>query len=397
MISKKLRIAFVYFFFWPNVGGIEIPMYEYARGLVKRGHEVTVLTTKALNFKPASLVSSEIRDGIRIKRYGMLPSPFKYAFFAPRFFFDLFRLKVDVLQLFSLLPSFFILMPTLVARLSRTPVVMHPIFNPDRSRYRNIWIRTFDRIFLLSIGSRLLRMASHIIAITENEVRYCQQAGAKEVTLLYQGVSVIETSPEELDALRRKLSLNKKDFVLLSVGRIEKRKGFDFLISTLPIVKLRFPHVKLLIVGSDWGYLDKCRELARRLGCDGQVAFAGSLTVRELACAYRIAELVVIPSLFEGQSRIVLEAYAYRKPLVTTTMVGPRELIRSGGLQVKYGDVDGLAGAISYLLHDTQKRASLGERGFDAVRDLTWESRALKLEEVYEEVLWNSSHEGVRK
>lgn len=361
-------------------------MLEYARGLVRRGHSVTVFTTQSINFKHASLPRSEVMSGIKVVRYRPIPIPFKYAFLAPRLLVDLSRLRVDILEVFSILPSFFVLAPILVSRMRRIPLVMYPVFNPDRSKHRNARIRIFDQLFLNSVGVALLRMAQHVIAITEDEVRSCIRVGVNRVTLLYEGISVVPVSAKEISTVREKLDLTREDVILLSVGRVEERKGFDFLISAMPTIVSRFPMAKLLIIGRDWGHMNGCQKLAKELGCGDCVIFAGALTDEELACAYNLADVVVIPSMYEGQSRIVLESYAHRKPLVTTTAVGPRELIGVGGLQVRYGDVRALESAISDLLHNEEKRNRLGAAGYGFVKDFSWENRVEMLEQIYSAV-----------
>jgi glycosyltransferase involved in cell wall biosynthesis len=344
-----------------------------------------------MNFKHADLPHFQAMNGINVVRYWSIPLPFKYVFLAPRLLKDLVQARVDVLEVFSMLPSFFVLAPILVSKIRGIPLVMYPIFNVHRSEHRGFWIRVLDQLFMNSVGVVLLKLADHVIATTEDEMRSCIRVGAIRTSLIYEGISVRPTSANQIMALQQKLDLTQEDAVLLSIGRVEERKGFDFLISAMPAIIGQFPSIKLVVVGRDWGYMNECKKLAKEIGCDNNVIFAGSLTDDELASAYNLADVVAIPSMYEGQSRIVLESFAHRKPLVTTTSVGPRELIRAGGIQIRFGDVKALERAISDLMSNEEKRNRLGTEGYRAVKDLNWGNRVEILEKIYAEIVPRSA------
>lgn len=380
-----MKINFIFYHFLPNIGGTELPMYYYAKELVRRGHQVTVYTTNALMCKPSKLQDTTVIDGIKVERFKFFPVPINHLFFfAPSLIPKLFSMKTDIMVVFSLDLSFFLIVSCLIAKIRGIPLVLYPQFHPYRSTFSNFLERALDTFFIRTIGTYLLRAASYVIAITEAEADFCRKRGIKNVSIIYEGVPLGKPRDEaKISKFRNKYHLERKYNYLLAVGRIEKRKGFDFLIEAMPAILKASPMTRLLIVGADWGVLSKCKELVKRFKCGRNVLFLGFLSDEELECAYELADIVVIPSRLEIQSRIVLEAFSHRKPLVTTTSVGPQELIEIGGIRVTFGNHDAVARTVLKLLEDKSLAVKMGVNGYNLVRDFTWEKRTEKIENVF--------------
>jgi len=388
-----MRIIFVFPYFLPNVGGTELPMFFYARELVKRGHHVTVYAANALRGKPATLPAIEVIEGINVERFNYFSSLNvsinRNFFFAPSLVPKLLSAKADIVMVFSLLPSFFLIVPCFIAKFRRILLVLYPQFNPYRSLFRNFLIRLFDTFFIRKLGISLLRMADHVVVLTKAEADFCKNHSIKNVAVVYEGITRTKVSKIDILRFKEKYGIKNSTKILLAVGRIQDYKGFDFLIKSMPIVLRLFKNTKLLIIGRDWGYLSKCKEIAIQLKCDKNVEFLGSVDDLELNCAYESADIVVVPSAFEIQSRVVLEALFHKKPLVTTTSVGPHELILRSGFQVTYGDAGALARAIINLLKNTDIAKRMGTDGYDQVKDFTWENGAHKIEEIFGTLMRN--------
>ena len=145
------------------------------------------------------------------------------------------------------------------------------------------------------------------------------------------------------------------------VGRIDKRKGVDFLIRSMPLVKERLPSARQLVAGRG-SWLERLKELVARLGLEGTVEFLGFVPDEELNGLYNRADCAVVPSVFEGFGITVIEALGAGTRVIGTDVDGIREILQSGdyGFLVPYGDRQALADAIVKELSAPHKAAPLG-------------------------------------
>ncbi|HEX8149715.1 MAG TPA: glycosyltransferase family 4 protein [Pyrinomonadaceae bacterium] len=160
---------------------------------------------------------------------------------------------------------------------------------------------------------------------------------------------------------------------LLTVTRLdetERYKGVDAVIKALPSVTARAPGVQYIVVGSG-GDLPRLKGLAERLGVSGRVHFLGSVDDATLRAHYRACDVFVMPSAKEGFGFVFLEAMQYAKPVVAADAGGSPEVVLDGvtGSLVSYGDIDGLAQALSTLCLDPEKRARMGRAGYERLRE----------------------------
>ncbi|MER6538434.1 glycosyltransferase family 4 protein [Streptomyces sp900105755] len=146
--------------------------------------------------------------------------------------------------------------------------------------------------------------------------------------------------------------------LVVCVGRLCRQKGQDVLLRAWPEVLRRVPDARLALVGDG-----PDRDALRRLAPDS-VEFVGP--VADVRPWYRAADLVVLPSRWEGMALAPLEALACGRPALVTDVDGARESLPPGHAAhclVPPGRPGALAGAVATLLLDPQLRASLGGRG----------------------------------
>lgn len=383
-----MRILFVFIQFLPNVGGTELPMYYYAKELVRRGHHVMVFTANAVRLKPSNLKEKESIDGILVRRFRFFPIPFyNLFFFAPSLISYLLSVKVDVIHVFSWIPSFFILVPCFIAKIRKIPLVLYPQCYPERFGYYPSIVKRVIGIFMdRTIGPRIMKRANYVIALTNREAEFYEKNKVKNVEIIREPI-FLKAHPQRREILKfkKKYGIHENDIVLLSVGRIVEYKGIHTLIKSLPEVLKYIHNVKLLMVGEDWGFLSECVKLSNELNCERNVIFTGLVNDEELSCAYEVADVVVVPSFFEGYGRVVLEAWVHRKPVIVTNTVGLAELVSGrGGRVVRTGDSNNLAYAIVELVSDLDLAKSLGKSGHQLLqKEFTWEAAVTRLENIY--------------
>lgn len=151
------------------------------------------------------------------------------------------------------------------------------------------------------------------------------------------------------------------EFVVLSTGRLAEQKGLEYLIRAAPLLAESVPNICVLLAG-DGPLRADLESLVSTLGVQDTVRFLGFRT--DIGDLLRAADVVAMPSLWEGLSISLLEAMAAGKPVVTTTIGSNHEVTRNGEVAelVPPKDPDALARAIERLWRDPERRVELGRR-----------------------------------
>jgi phosphatidylinositol alpha-1,6-mannosyltransferase len=220
------------------------------------------------------------------------------------------------------------------------------------------------------LRARVLRGAQRILCVSHFTADLARRAGAppERIRVVPNGTDPERFRPLDATPLRRALGLEGRR-VLLSIGRLTPRKGFDTVIEALPEVLAGAPDVAYVLAGEgeDRGRLEA---LARERGVADRVRFLGRIDGAQVALHYNLAEVFVTPSRQEGPSVegfgiVFLEANACGKPVIGARSGGVSEAILDGetGLLVEPNDRRGLASAVLRLLGDPALGRRLGERG----------------------------------
>jgi glycosyltransferase involved in cell wall biosynthesis len=219
---------------------------------------------------------------------------------------------------------------------------------------------------------RIIRRADHLIAVSD----YTRAAVIATLGINPARVSVIRhgAQPEEyrfpageLTALRASLGVNDAPMIL-SVGRLEPRKGLDVLLKAFALMQHAIG-AKLVLAGG--GDQQPYRQLAACLGIGERVIFAGRVDDLALRRLYAACDLFAFPSLMEGLGIVALEARAAGKPVVGSRVGGIPEVVPPGaGYLVPPGAPVPLAQALLTALRAPHGQPPAVPSWFDAARQL---------------------------
>lgn len=374
-----MRIAHVTATFPPYHGGTGNVCFHNARELVRRGHDVHVLTARA----PASPRFERV-DGISVHRLRPLVrvgnAPVLPGLVGALRGFDVVHLHY---------PFIGGELTTIATRLARTPLVI--TYHQDVLLSGAMGL--VERALRHTTGRMTLRSAERVLFTTLDyghaSYAYRMLNGRhSRIDELPNGVDTETFSPgRSADALRARLALTGSQRVALLVAGLDRAHYFKGVEVFLRSLALQPDSIVGVIVG-DGDLRPQYAALARELGIADRVRFAGRVSNDDLPGYYRLADVTVLPSTTMGEAfgLVLIESMASGTPVVATKLPGVRTVVSGGddGLLVDPGDVSGLASAVGRILNDESLRRALGERGRAKAEDrYAWTRIGDRLEAIY--------------
>jgi glycogen(starch) synthase len=210
----------------------------------------------------------------------------------------------------------------------------------------------------------------------------------ERITVIPNGIDPSELVPlDDLEALRARFARPDERLVLL-VGRLVYEKGFQLALEALPGLIERLGAVRFVVAGSGTAERE-LREQAGELGLDAHGTFLGWIGDDVLHSLYRIADLTVVPSIYEPFGLVALEAMASGCPCLVADTGGLREVVphEDVGLRFRSRDPASLAAMAERLLTDAELRERLVAEASEHVLGFDWGDAARQVGGVYRQVV----------
>jgi len=349
-------------------GGMEVHVEELAKGLVKRGCEVTIITTKH-----PKKIEREKRENLKIYYVGDKPLKYTRKFYKESA--ELFerlnnKEKFDIVH--SQSTSGFGFVKFSHEKIPFTVTLHGTIKNEIKSALNSKSIKGFvvaSYLFLKWIVGPVdkitFKKADKIIAVSNElaeDIKRQYKVPEKKLVVIPNGIDVSKFKPMSVEDLREKLGLAGEK-VIVSVGAISKQKGFHLLLKILPDILREYKNVRLIIVGTG-PYLQKLKGMAVKLGIENHVIFAGRVSDEELPKYYNLADVFAFPTLrMEGLPLVVPEAMACEKPVIASRIGGIPTVIENNkdGILIEPGNLKELKERIMEVLRDEELAKKLGK------------------------------------
>jgi len=366
-----MRIVDVNPFFYPFRGGIEHRMHDTCRQLAERGHEVIVLTGRL-----PGTSDEEAMNGYRVV-----------------------RLRSTLLNIYN--PPFISSKDVLETLKSMDADVVNynyrwaPSYNKDLRKYDGKKVFTYHNMWGEGIGMQAkisefndsrfrscLDTFDHIIAVSDYVRNDLIRRGysPQYVTSIPSGLS---RSPE--------IGRGDGDFIL-SLGRLVRTKGLDYLVEAMKDVDCR------LIICGKGPDRERLEKRIRKLGLEDRIEMKGWVEEDEKERLMSSCRFFVMPSLFESFGLAAVELMAYGRPIIHTDVNGLPDTVGNGGVSVPPKDPAALSEAMNMLLKDRDRTEELGGNAARQARTYRWGELMPKIESVYEKVVSGEyTSEDIRK
>jgi glycosyltransferase involved in cell wall biosynthesis len=363
-----MKIALVSKAIYPVRGGVELHVHNLACELTQLGHQVHAFTSsKAAGTFPS--VDYQVSAGMKV----------------PALYAALRRGGFEVLHAHGARSA--IACGALVAG---KLLGMRTLFTPHCFYPPQDWRGRLKRgLFDPTLGKLALCQADRIICLTENDRHDAIQCGApaERIRIIPNSIR-LPAIPDDglhdhsrLDDFRERYRVNT---FLLSVGRLDRVKHGDLIISALPQLP---SHLQLMFIGPDAGCRRQWNAHAEQLGVAARVRFVSEVPDEDLLLAYRASAAVVMASFYEGLPTVLLEGMALGTPVIAADTGGIRYLIQHGvnGLLYRYDDLAGLCANLRRCLETEPQIMAMKANACELVRKhYSWARNAARVAALYD-------------
>ena len=354
-----MKILTVLTYYRPHTSGLTIYAERLARAFVRRGHQVTVMTTQ---FDP-SLLPEETLDGVKIIRVPVAARISK-GVIAPTFGLVATKLVAqhDVVQMH--LPQFDAPGVALRGRLFRKPSVL--TYHCDLLLPPGFFNRFVNAVVDFQNNMAGI-LSNHIVTYTQDYADHSPYLSryASKLTPILPPVELPAPLPGAVEAFAQEHHVKERRPVIGMAARFAAEKGVEVLLDALPIILQKYPKAQVLFAGTyqnvmgEQAYSDRLMPRIREYELKGHWTFLGNLDPVGIAAFYPNLDVLTVPSLnsTEAFGLVQIEAMMNGVPCVPSALPGVRQPVtmHNTGRVAKIGDSMDLAACILEVLDHPDK------------------------------------------
>ncbi len=352
---RGLKILVFLLYYHPHPTGLTIHVQRVAEELVRRGHEVTVLTARYDRSLPRD---EHVHNGVRVIRLWTLPVTISRGMVMPAWPWAAMALTLQHDVIWANLPMLETLPAALVSVLGRRRIVAThhgDLVLPDSLRNRII------SALMFRFHTVLTRQAARLVAYSEDYARHSTwlRPGAEKVTVIAPPVHM--PAPDRRRAAELRAAWSPEGGPVIGyAGRFVEEKRPDLLLRALEVVSVEYPQVRVVFAGQhDIAYEDyRERHAALLRRWSRQVTFLGVLRgMQAMADFYAACDVLALPSDSECFALVQVEAMLCGTPVVMTDTPGGRVPVQLTGMGrlARQGDWRALGEALLAVLREPQR------------------------------------------
>jgi glycosyltransferase involved in cell wall biosynthesis len=259
-----------------------------------------------------------------------------------------------------------------------------PQYLPNRLGY------AYARSFLWT-ATHLSNRVMTVSEASKRDILEYFRVPPQKIDVIYNGIDErFGQPPAEEDVVRVRERYQLDGPFVLYAGNIKPHKNLGRLIEAFHLLRTGgggFDQVKLVIIGDEIAKYAALRHAVHRHKLHKHVRFFGFVPSRTLAILYRLADVFVFPSLYEGFGLPPLEAMASGTPVITSNVSSLPEVVGDAAILIDPLQPEAIADALRRVLGDAALREDLRQRGLERARHFSWERSIHRVREIYGEVL----------
>ncbi|KXB03934.1 hypothetical protein AKJ47_01345 [candidate division MSBL1 archaeon SCGC-AAA261G05] len=268
---------------------------------------------------------------------------------------------------------------------------IHGIY-PPKSSFDSIKKRFYD-----FFGNKILNDFEVITALSETQKSQLEKIGVKDdkIEIVPNAVNA-EKWLEDLERIdgdfKEEYEINTKHFGIV-VGRLDWNKGIeDFVKAVRYIVEDNLSFIGVVIGPDPKNLKNGFEKMSKKLGVSENVIFTGKVPFKDLVLAYKQADLLLLPSFYEGFPTVVMEAMLSQTPVIATPNGGTKHLVKEGetGYLCEYGNPSSIYQKIKYIVKVGREENVVENAYFLVKNKYTWSNLIERLEEIYMDVVEDS-------
>ncbi len=364
--------------YWPHIGGVEILFQNIAEGLVKKGHNVNLIT----HHIKGTLVY-EVKNGVKIHRVRCFDSRYLFTFFAVPKVWRMAK-KADIIHTttFNGAPPAW-----LASKLRRKPclITIHEVWIGRWSELTDFsWLKAKVHDLL----ERPIFMLNYDKYATVSNSTKNQLLGIgvleEKIQVVYDGLDYIHFDPSSYNGktIRKKFGWGKK-FVCLSYGRLGPSKGMQYVVKAIPKMLKKIPNLHyVFILSRDKQYKKKTESLEKAVNNSpykNNISILDPVPYNKLPAYLKAADCIVVPSLAEGFGYTTAESCAMGVPIVASNTTSIPEVISGKHILVPTRNSKAIADGVFKVYK--------GENNYKPLKKFTWEKTVDSYLKLYKEVL----------
>ncbi|HND47646.1 MAG TPA: glycosyltransferase family 4 protein [Anaerolineales bacterium] len=354
-----MKILTVLTYYRPHTSGLTIYAERLAHAFVKRGHQVTVMTTQ---YDP-SLPREEVMDGVKVIRVPVLARVSK-GVLAPTFGLVATKLawEHDVVQMH--LPQFDAPGVAFRARLFGKPAVL--TYHCDIQLPQGVFNRLVNAV--VNFQNHMAGILSnHIVTYTQDYADHSPYLShyASKLTPILPPVELPDPLPGAVSAFASTHLTQERRPVIGMAARFASEKGVEVLLDAMPAILKKYPKAQVLFAGTyqyvmgEQAYSDRLMPRIHEYEVNGNWKFLGNLDPVQMAAYYPNLDVITVPSLnsTEAFGLVQIEAMMNGVPSVPSALPGVRQPVKMHGMGAvsEIGNSESLATAILEVLDHKEK------------------------------------------
>ena len=354
---ESIDIAFYTDSYFPAVDGVVTSIMNFKKGLEKRGHKVYIFASVDPDVKGKySKEDVFLYDGIEFKPYPQ----YSVAFFPYNAVLKGLEVKPDLIHAHT--PFFMGFAGLVASKLGKAPLVgsFHTMIN-DKALINDYYpknkaLKEFTAKYIWGYTKFFYRRCNMTITPSNRIGSMLRKYKVPNVKTVPNSIDLsVFNARVKKGSFREDLKIREDESMILYLGRISREKKLETMIRAAAKLSKK-KNIKFVIGGSGPA-LVYYQNMVKRLNVEKEVKFIGFVDQKKLPSLYASADAVCMPSTFETQGIVALEAMAVGRPVVGADSMALSDIIKNGinGEKFQAGDYIGCAQKIEKVLNNSER------------------------------------------